>query len=108
MHVLERALERERRARRALEHVDLRAGCASGTECSLCLERPINAVLLPCGHACACVQCVTRLASDESAVCPMCRTPVVLATRIFLPAADGEGDRAAPRKHRADLSATWS
>lgn len=41
--------------------------------CTICLERPIDVQLAPCGHAVACEQCVAKLASP---ICPFCRALV--------------------------------
>jgi len=46
--------------------------------CVVCLWRPKNTALLPCGHVCACPACAAALAE-----CPVCRAAVVTAARIY-------------------------
>lgn len=46
--------------------------------CKICMELPIDCVLLECGHVVTCTQCGKRL--NE---CPICRQYVVRAVRIF-------------------------
>ena len=31
-----------------------------GTQCNVCLDRPRETVLQPCGHVCLCLQCADR------------------------------------------------
>lgn len=45
---------------------------ASGRDCVVCQNAPVNRVLLPCRHACVCDGCVARFQH-----CPMCRAFVV-------------------------------
>ena len=52
--------------------------------CVVCLERTRSHVLLPCGHKCLCSSCVdTVLGTGADAVCPLCRTPIQKAQRVF-------------------------
>ena len=52
--------------------------------CVVCLERARSHVLLPCGHKCLCSNCVdTVLGTGADAVCPLCRTPIQKAQRVF-------------------------
>merc|ERR1719431_146673 len=46
-------------------------------ECKICLDKKINTVILPCGHACCCRECAVQLqyATWES-TCPICRTKI--------------------------------
>ena len=49
--------------------------------CVVCLERPAEFALLPCGHECVCggdAAAVFRLGA-----CPVCRTPVTSSVKIF-------------------------
>jgi len=39
--------------------------------CKICMERPVNTTLLPCGHLVSCDSCARRLAK-----CPICRTRI--------------------------------
>lgn len=50
--------------------------------CCICMSEPINAVIMPCAHLCACVNC---LESEEVNLCPICRTNVVQVIRTYMP-----------------------
>lgn len=47
-------------------------------ECKLCMQRPIDAVIIPCGHALACRQCAVTLDS-----CPVCRCVIKQLTHVY-------------------------
>ena len=51
---------------------------ALGNECVVCMDRPRNTVLTPCGHLACCHACATRLSR-----CPVCRARVAQAVRTF-------------------------
>jgi serine/threonine protein kinase len=51
---------------------------AAKTECVVCLTAEPVMALMPCGHRCACAQCAPSLRT-----CPICRSPVQEAKRIF-------------------------
>jgi len=51
--------------------------------CVICLDRPRDTVLEPCGHACVCRDCASILCAMQATsnsrslrVCPMCRTQI--------------------------------
>ncbi|XP_066157103.1 E3 ubiquitin-protein ligase rififylin-like [Euwallacea fornicatus] len=46
--------------------------------CKLCMDAPLDCVLLECGHVASCVNCGKQLAE-----CPICRQYVIRAVRIF-------------------------
>jgi hypothetical protein len=48
------------------------------TECVVCLIAEPVLALMPCGHRCACADCVPSLR-----MCPIYRCPVQEAKRIF-------------------------
>ncbi|EER12096.1 conserved hypothetical protein [Perkinsus marinus ATCC 50983] len=50
--------------------------------CKVCYERPIDTVLVPCGHFVVCSACVLRLDGTDKQ-CPICRTTYQLAQKIF-------------------------
>jgi serine/threonine protein kinase len=49
-------------------------------ECVVCLERVSTHALMPCGHRCVCERCAPIL---NNRACPICRTLVEKAVRIF-------------------------
>ena len=52
---------------------------AQRLECKICMASQVQAVLVPCGHLCACWACAAQLAS-----CPVCRTAVQQRVRTFV------------------------
>ena len=50
--------------------------------CCMCLSEPKTHLLLPCGHKCACEDCVTLL-SAPGAICPLCRVRVASTVRVY-------------------------
>lgn len=50
--------------------------------CRICEDRPIESVLVPCGHLCMCATCWTAIA-ERDRTCPICRQAVDSAVRIF-------------------------
>jgi len=54
----------------------------SGLECSICMERNKNTLMLPCGHICCCGECAARLPSPK--ICPLCRTPIASMQTVYL------------------------
>lgn len=49
-------------------------------ECVICLDKQSDAVFLPCGHVCCCLDCSANLE-----LCPMCRTAITQKIRIYRP-----------------------
>jgi hypothetical protein len=53
-----------------------------GNECIICLENPVQAGILECGHIQFCVRCVNAMINNTDINkaylnnCPVCRTPI--------------------------------
>ena len=47
--------------------------------CCVCLERRIQVVVIPCGHACMCRKCSFRLSK-----CPVCRLDIQAQHRFYM------------------------
>lgn len=57
---------------------------ATPRQCVICLDRPADSAIVPCGHMCGCYACLQALHASETPQCPLCRTPVTSVIRIFL------------------------
>lgn len=56
----------------------------SGSECSICYERPIDSVLYMCGHMCMCFECaVQQWRGKGGGHCPMCRAVIRDVIRTY-------------------------
>jgi len=58
---------------------------ASASECSVCLERPIDCVLYTCGHMCMCHECAVGVcnAGPQGGSCPICRQTIKDVIKIY-------------------------
>lgn len=52
----------------------------AGSMCVVCMDAPLEMVLIPCRHMCVCEDCSKQLIS-----CPMCRQTVEDALKVFFP-----------------------
>jgi hypothetical protein len=50
----------------------------SVSTCAICMERPCNCVLVPCGHTALCLACAKSVE-----ICPMCRVQVASRQQMF-------------------------
>lgn len=53
------------------------------SECNVCYERPVNAVLYTCGHMCMCFECAQTVRKERSALCPICRQEIKDVIKIY-------------------------
>ena len=70
-----RSVKCERAAATAIEFL--------ATQCVVCLHRPLDVVLEPCGHLCLCRGCSDRIKER----CPICRKPIVRKQFVYIPSA---------------------
>ncbi|XP_026086252.1 E3 ubiquitin-protein ligase rififylin-like isoform X2 [Carassius auratus] len=62
-----------------LQNMDAGAGTAVDESlCKICMDSPIDCVLLECGHMVTCTKCGKRMSE-----CPICRQYVVRAVHVF-------------------------
>jgi len=54
-----------------------------GTQCNVCLDRPRETVLQPCGHVCLCLQCADRIRGGENQ-CPVCRSRIEKVGQAYI------------------------
>lgn len=60
------------------KHKELSAAETEEEMCKICFEARINAVLIPCGHACLCVHCTNGLSH-----CPVCRGAIAQCVKMY-------------------------
>lgn len=60
------------------EHKDIAENVPVDELCKLCMDAPLDCVLLECGHITSCIDCGKKLAE-----CPICRQYVVRVVRTF-------------------------
>ncbi|XP_063710794.1 E3 ubiquitin ligase Rnf157-like isoform X3 [Symsagittifera roscoffensis] len=63
---------------------DAIAPCESAPrfECQICLDKPMDSVLLPCRHLAFCSGCAVAMKLHKS-LCPFCRKPYLVVLQIF-------------------------
>ncbi|KAI1725454.1 neuralized domain-containing protein [Ditylenchus destructor] len=54
----------------------------AGSECSICMNSRVNAVIYRCGHMCMCFACAKET-HRRSGDCPICRTPIIDVIRCY-------------------------
>ncbi|KAM9820297.1 E3 ubiquitin-protein ligase rififylin [Neosynchiropus ocellatus] len=54
------------------------SGCPEENLCRICMDSPIDCVLLECGHMITCTKCGKRMSE-----CPICRQYVIRAVHVF-------------------------
>ena len=56
---------------------------SEASECTVCYERSVNAVLYTCGHMCMCFECAIVVKNHKSALCPICRQEIKDVIKIY-------------------------
>jgi hypothetical protein len=51
--------------------------------CIICMTKPRDAALQPCGHLCCCADCSSTLRAQTNPKCPVCRGEFKDAVRVF-------------------------
>lgn len=54
-----------------------------GRKCAVCLDGPLENIVLPCGHLCLCSTCGIRVAEMRPPRCPICRQGCTSVTRVY-------------------------
>ncbi|XP_078467930.1 E3 ubiquitin-protein ligase rififylin-like isoform X4 [Lampetra planeri] len=75
---LEERVRRLYRDTRQLDKTGLTGGPPDENTCKICMDAPIDCVLLECGHMVTCTKCGKRMSE-----CPICRQYVVRAVHVF-------------------------
>lgn len=52
--------------------------------CVVCRENDIQVIIMPCSHACLCQDCGELIQRSASALCPMCREPILEVSTIYV------------------------
>eukprot|EP01084_Bolivina_argentea_P065457 119313_1 len=52
------------------------------SECTICLDKPSDYIIIPCGHQCGCKECLTKL-QDTNSKCPICRGEIQLIQKVY-------------------------
>jgi hypothetical protein len=52
--------------------------------CVMCLDAPMDHIIIPCGHQCVCGACAEALKREAHPACPLCREPIVITTKVYL------------------------
>lgn len=72
LKILQRLWKQEQRHKENIETMD------DDSLCRICMDAPIDCVMLECGHMCTCTNCGKQMAE-----CPICRQYVVRVVKTF-------------------------
>ena len=73
-----KAMQRQLEQCQGSDVVEAKDDSVEVADCVVCLEKPVQVALVPCGHVCACVSCSSGLKS-----CPLCRRSVDMKLELF-------------------------
>jgi adenylate kinase len=59
--------------------------------CVICMDQPADFLVAPCGHQCACEDCL-KAVQETTGKCPICRSRVESIQRVFKCTGDTDGD----------------
>ncbi|XKL59839.1 hypothetical protein PGB90_000855 [Kerria lacca] len=51
-------------------------------ECKICFDKPVESILIPCGHMCLCKTCALNLCIRER-ICPICRCMIKETYKVY-------------------------
>lgn len=78
-----RAEEEAGRLRAELRRAKGEQADRAGTQCVVCLDTSREVLLQPCGHVCACRDCVDRVRGADNQ-CPICRQTIDSVQTAFI------------------------
>jgi len=52
------------------------------SQCTICLSKPADYLVVPCGHQCGCEECL-KLIHLSNGNCPICRTPIQSICKVY-------------------------
>ncbi|KAG8200206.1 hypothetical protein JTE90_024985 [Oedothorax gibbosus] len=76
-----RDLRRCQEARKLRRETDSSSDSETAPKCVVCLENPVEILVLECGHACLCLNCSEHVYT----YCPICRSAVHRLIPVFMP-----------------------
>lgn len=68
--------------------------------CTACYVQCVNAVIIPCGHACMCMSCAKRVQAGQG-TCPICRGPIQRLQAMYYSGVDDDTEM---NKLRAEIA----
>jgi len=72
LKIVERLWRQEQRQKQEADNMD------DDSLCKICMDSPVDCVMLECGHMCTCTNCGKQMAE-----CPICRQYVIRVVRTF-------------------------
>jgi hypothetical protein len=52
-------------------------------KCSICMEKLVNTILLPCSHICLCQSCAGQVEDSDNS-CPLCRAEIDTVSKVYI------------------------